>query len=292
MKTFVFLKNEYFLGDTSRYMMSVARQTIIPSLKAQCSKGWDFHMIVSAMDPFYKYRMRTFRDCCERRFVPAPHQEMPPDPEFARSVEVPHLQIVLPDDVILTSGFIRALKIATEQWEIQNPGKSVTVAIPDGLFFDGEVLRHCPWNRSGIYVYYEAGTGHSGSVLHFTESIVWIRVKHFYSIDLDLQTPESDFSMFQHVDVESLKRICKTRVAQATALGALSTGRECVESGHAGVKEHGVDESGSRSVRCVVGKHLRNLLHTLQPAWAVRPVRTVARVGEETNHRGMDSERH
>lgn len=220
MKTFVFLKNEYFLADTSRYMMSVARQTIIPSLKAQCSKGWDFHMVVSAMDPFYKYRMRTFRDCCERRFVPAPHQEMPPDPEFARSVEVPHLQIVLPDDVILTSGFIRALKIVTEQWEIQNPGKSVTIAIPDGLFFDGEVLRHCPWNRSGIYVYYEAGTGLSGPVLHLTESIMWIRAKHFYSIDLDLQTAESDFAMFQHVDVESLKRICKTRVAQATALGA------------------------------------------------------------------------
>ena len=46
-------------------------------------------------------------------------------------------------------------------------------------------------------MYYEAGTGQSGSVLHFTESIVWIRVKHFYSIDLDLQTPSQDFPMFR-----------------------------------------------------------------------------------------------
>lgn len=220
MKTAVFLKSEYFLHDTSRYMLSVARQTVIPSLQVQHSQGWDFYLVVSAMDPHYTYRMATFRNCCYRRFVPAPHHEVPPDPEFSAAFGTPHLQICIPDDIILNPGFIRALKTTAEQWEQSNPGKSAVLSIPDGLYFDGNTLRHCPWNQSGLYAFYDAGEGHTGHVLHFTSSITWIRVKHFYAIDLNLQTPEAEFEMFGHIDLEHLRRICNTRVAQATALGA------------------------------------------------------------------------
>lgn len=227
MKTFVFLKQEYFEHDTSRYMLAVAKQTAYPSLKNQVVKDYRVVSCLSAMDPLWGRRISTSKKMIEKRYFISPHEQVPPDREYADKHGRPMLQICIPDDVILHTGFIQAIEITARDWLSKYPEISCTMAIPDGLLFASGKFHHCPWNRSGIYCFLDAGQDHAGHVLHFTNSVMWIRAKHHYSIDLDGEFHEVDFQMYGHIDVPSLQRICETRVATASALGSTLEHSRC-----------------------------------------------------------------
>lgn len=220
LKTCVFLKHEYFEHDTSRYMLAVAKQTSYPSLKNQVIKDYRVISCVSAMDPYYSFRERTAKKMIEKRFIVSNHQQVPPDRDYAQKYGHPMLQICIPDDIILHTGFIQAIELTASDWLQKNPGVSCTIAIPSGLMFASGRLFHCPWNRSGIYCFLDAGGDHAEQVLHFTDSIMWIRAKHFFSIDLHGEFSEADFTMWSHINQSALKMICDTRVATASALGS------------------------------------------------------------------------
>jgi hypothetical protein len=201
-------------------MLSVAKQTSYPSLKSQVIKDYKLISCLSAMDPYYTARLTTSKKMIEKRYIVSNHQQVPPDRDYADRYGRPNLQICVPDDIILHTGFIQAIELAANDWLTKNPNESCTIAIPDGLMYASGSLWHCQWNRSGIYCFLDAGHDHAGHVLHFTDSVMWIRAKHFFSIDLNGDFEPADFEMFGHIDPVKLKMICNSRVAQATALGA------------------------------------------------------------------------
>lgn len=209
MEVLVKVSSSYFEIDTSKYRLAISELTLIESLKQQTDRKFRLSVEVSAMDPRYTKRIKSFRSIGVPMTLLHEETSLP---------ETPYIEVSVDDDTFLHKEMIQALKTKS----VSSVNRRLLA--PNGyVFIDGK-LQVCSEKPDIVEInqFVEADRKIREEV-SFTRSHCWIHVRHAENdrLRFDQKTSNEVIGLnWPGWQANVVHKFCTLKVVEGTAQGA------------------------------------------------------------------------
>jgi hypothetical protein len=208
MEVIIKVPSSYFEINTSKYRLAISELTLIESLKRQTDKLFTIVLEVSAMDPCYSKRVKSFSAI--RSQLVLSHEDV------SRNSE-PSIEITVDDDTFLHSELVQSLK------KIAPSKVNRRLLAPNGYLFKDGILQVMSEKPDILEItQFVESDRHVRDEATFTRSHVWIHIRHNHNdaILFDRASGKEVTGLnWAGWQAGLVAKYCEARVAEATAQG-------------------------------------------------------------------------